>query len=120
MKAKAGIHSGRVACYDFAPVTNADEKPLWWNNMAEPSQDPTNRELLERIVKLEAENAKLDARLHYLELRDEHHHEFHKTLTDDIYEARSWVVELLAKVFPGWARTQTQIVDIFKWRDKAE
>ena len=87
--------------------------------MAAPTHDPTSRELLERIAALEAQNTKLDARVHYLELRDDHHHKFHQTLTDDLYEARAWVVELLAKAFPDWARTQTQILDVFKSKDKA-
>jgi len=88
--------------------------------MAEPPNDPTNRELLERIAALEAQNAKLAEGLASLERRADNNHDAHMKFIDKLGSIEEHLIELMEKVFPGWARTQVQIIDLFKAKDKAE
>jgi hypothetical protein len=74
--------------------------------MAEPIQDPTNMELLERIVALEAENKFLKARIADFQEAwkgslDSHLHQF-----KSIYDLLFPVVE---KVFPGFRAMQKKV-----------
>lgn len=74
--------------------------------MAEPPEYPSNMELLERIVALEAENRFLKARLHdfqeaWKRSLDAHLHQF-----KSIYDLLFPVVE---KVFPGFRAMQRKV-----------
>lgn len=88
--------------------------------MAEFPQDPSNRELVERLTGLEAENVALMARVVELEKR-----------ADNTFNAIIWIQKhvrgilenigamdmelmgLLTKVFPNYFRTRQQITEIF-------
>jgi hypothetical protein len=88
--------------------------------MAEPPKDAGNRELLERIVSLEGENAGLVERVNDLEKRAGNNHKFMMDLIDRYRLIDEQVLELMEKVFPGHCRTQSQIIQIFKSKDNAE
>ena len=85
--------------------------------MAEPPKDPTNQELLERIAALEAENVRLEARL---DNRLDGIYKILGKLVDDFRITDEQVLELMMKVFPGHAETQSQINKLFKSKDKAD
>ena len=84
--------------------------------MNEPPKDPTNQELLERIAALEAENVRLEARL---DSRFDGIYKILGKLVDDFRITDEQVLELMMKVFPGHAETQSQIIELFKSKDKA-
>jgi predicted nuclease with TOPRIM domain len=88
--------------------------------MADAPQKPTVQKLLERIVRLEAENAQLAARVSSLEKGAQSDHEFWMKLSDKLGGLDEQVLELMEKVFPGHARTQLQIIEILKSKDRAD
>jgi hypothetical protein len=85
--------------------------------MADLPKDPTNQELLERIAALEAENVRLEARL---DNRFDGIYKILGKLVDDFRITDEQVLELMMKVFPGHAETQSQIIELFKSKDKAD
>ena len=88
--------------------------------MAEPPKDPTNQELLGKIAALEAEKAGLSVRVEDLEKRADNNHKFLMNLIDRYRLIDEQMLELMEKVFPGHCRTQSQIIEILKSKDKAD
>jgi seryl-tRNA synthetase len=92
--------------------------------MTELPKDPSNRELLERIVNLEAENTALRAQIGEVQNRHdkgiERIYEHVNKLAHQVGTIDEQVLELLEKAFPGHARTQLQIIEIFKSSQKAD
>jgi len=93
--------------------------------MAELPQDPSNRELLERLTRLEGDNAALKARIVQLENRVTNSDGFILRLSKQVggvLESLGYidmqVLELMAKVFPDYVRTQGQITKIFAPTDE--
>lgn len=87
--------------------------------MAELPKDPTNRELIERIARLETEKAGLSGRVEDLEKRADNNHKFLMNLIDRYRLIDEQMLEVMEKVFPGHCETQSQIIEIFKSKDKA-
>lgn len=88
--------------------------------MAELPQDPGNRDLLERLTRLESENATLTARVVDLEKRATNNDGFILRLSkqvggilENIGAMDMELMGLLTKVFPNYFRTRQQITEIF-------
>ena len=95
--------------------------------MTEPPKDPVNREVLEKIAALEGENGRLSERVASLERRADSSHKFFMTLArqvngvlHDVGLIELQIIELAEKVFPGYVRTQRQIMEILTPTNKAE
>lgn len=95
--------------------------------MAEPTDDPTNRELLETIAALKEQNAQLSERVASLERRADNTHDTFMRLARQvgdlisesvIMDAQVW--ELMEKAFPGHKETHWQILNILHRARKAD
>jgi hypothetical protein len=94
--------------------------------MAELPQDPSSRELLNRVSKLENENAALTARVAELEKRATKSDGFILRLSkqvggilENIGSMDMELMGLLTKVFPDYFRTRGQITRILAPTDRA-
>jgi hypothetical protein len=88
--------------------------------MNEPEKPLSNQKLLERFIKLESENAALLTRIVKLEKRATNNDEDFIRLTQQVGGVLQnvglidmQVLELMAKVFPDYIRSQGQIAQIF-------
>jgi len=92
--------------------------------MAELTQDPSNRELLDRMTRVESENAALTARVVELEKQAASTHNSFMRLAkqvggvlDTIGSMDMELMGLLTKVFPSYFRTRQQITEVFNPTD---
>ena len=95
------------------------------DGMAELPQDPSNRELLERLTRLESENATLTARVVDLEKRATNNDGFIIRLSkqvggilENIGSMDMELMGLLTKVFPDYFRMRGQITKILAPTDR--
>ena len=80
--------------------------------MVEPSQDPTIRELVEKVAALEAENARLGSYIEDIFKGSNRLAQQVGALLNQIGLMDLQMMELTEKVFPGYIRTQRQIMEI--------
>ncbi len=92
----------------------------------QPPQDPSSRELLDRVIQLENDNAALTARVAELEKRATRSDGFILRLSkqvggilENIGSMDMELMGLLTKVFPDYFRTRGQITKIFTPTDRA-
>jgi hypothetical protein len=100
--------------------------------MAELPQDPSNRELLDRVSKLENENAELKAQIEDLKqwaIASDKCFIRHAKQVGDVLESIGLIelrlLNLTAKVFPGTIQTEQQIAEIIDpieraWRQEKD
>jgi len=79
--------------------------------MATPGKDPNLNELLDRIVRLENQNAKLRAQFADL---DSAFDKIMKSTGEEVVEIHGLLWPLVYKVFPGFAADQKRIDVILK------
>ena len=105
---------GGSAIHATRGTTNGD---LTWPSFRRPDQ---HANYSKKICTLQDENAKLSARVDALEKGARSDDDFDLKIVDKIHLLDLRVIELMEKVFPGWARTQVQIMGLFKSKDPAD
>jgi hypothetical protein len=110
------INFERKACYKWRPFDRICSP--WVHTMNEPPKDPNLSEVFERIAALEGEHGRLSNRVASLEARADSSSDYFVRLAkqvgrliEQIGTMDLQVIELAEKVFPGYLRTQRQIME---------
>jgi hypothetical protein len=90
------------------------------NSVTKPPKYPSNRELLERVAALEAKNAWLESHIERIYKGNNRLAQQVGGLLHQVGLIDLQVIELAEKVFPGYVRTQQQIMEVLTPPNKAK